>query len=241
MTAGLAAELCQSTTKPTASGKEFPCSQHASCTLFGVHLCGGHANMWKDRVARGQRIRIHPERALPIEHVCTLPPAGAPVPANSKRCSRCKKVKPLDAFALASRSPDGHHWWCVECSRAYHREHYERDRAARNATRGGNTEARTGRAPAALASVELTPTGMSPATEALAFPGWACSHSPDQYGGKRCVSCCTTRSLTYVELVAAGGTPARRRWLCHDCLAQYRARGHVAGELHGAGWSEAAA
>ena len=34
-------------------------------------------------------------------------------------CSRCGKIKPLDEFHLAKKSPDGHHWWCKECVSEY--------------------------------------------------------------------------------------------------------------------------
>lgn len=58
---------------------------------------------------------------------------------------------------------------------------------------------------------------------------WPCNHAPDQLGGIRCINCCIGKPQHYVELVARGGTPARRRWLCDACLPLFEADGRVAG------------
>lgn len=42
--------------------------------------------------------------------------------ASMKACQRCKEEKPVEAFALASRSRDGRQKWCRMCSAAYQRE-----------------------------------------------------------------------------------------------------------------------
>jgi late competence protein required for DNA uptake (superfamily II DNA/RNA helicase) len=51
---------------------------------------------------------------------------------------------------------------------------------------------------------------------------WPCNHATaHQTGRKHCIRCCTTKGLEYVSLRAAGGTPARFRYLCPDCLSVY--------------------
>jgi hypothetical protein len=38
---------------------------------------------------------------------------------SERRCKRCERTLPLDAF---NRYKDGHQWWCRECFKAYFRE-----------------------------------------------------------------------------------------------------------------------
>jgi hypothetical protein len=40
----------------------------------------------------------------------------------TKRCSRCKQVKPLSAFNKLTRSKDGRQWNCRDCNAAWHAE-----------------------------------------------------------------------------------------------------------------------
>jgi hypothetical protein len=42
--------------------------------------------------------------------------------AAMKRCSRCKQLKPLDAFNRLSRAKDGLQWNCRDCNAAWHAE-----------------------------------------------------------------------------------------------------------------------
>lgn len=58
---------------------------------------------------------------------------------------------------------------------------------------------------------------------------WRCDHDADQWGGKRCVRCCTAVGLQYVWRKPAGGSPGAWRWLCPACLAVYREIGLVDG------------
>lgn len=59
---------------------------------------------------------------------------------QTKRCSKCKDLKPLASFGLKANSSDGLNWWCRECSRsatkAYRKKNIEkvRMRAAEYAT-----------------------------------------------------------------------------------------------------------
>ena len=43
-----------------------------------------------------------------------------------KRCSRCKREKPLAEFHRNAAKPDGRQTACKECHRAYVRSHYEK-------------------------------------------------------------------------------------------------------------------
>jgi hypothetical protein len=36
---------------------------------------------------------------------------------NTKRCSKCKTVKPVDEFYKYRQSKDGYNWWCKRCYR----------------------------------------------------------------------------------------------------------------------------
>lgn len=42
---------------------------------------------------------------------------------DAKQCTDCKKTKPLLDFPRRKSSPDGHHWWCLDCKRAKDREY----------------------------------------------------------------------------------------------------------------------
>lgn len=44
---------------------------------------------------------------------------------DTKQCYRCEETKPLSEFKPDKRMADGHHSWCVDCWRAYHRERYQ--------------------------------------------------------------------------------------------------------------------
>lgn len=45
---------------------------------------------------------------------------------TEKKCFRCEEVKRLSEFKPDKRMKDGHHSWCVDCWRAYHRERYQK-------------------------------------------------------------------------------------------------------------------
>jgi len=51
---------------------------------------------------------------------------------RSKRCSACKRTKPLDAFWRRSASPDGRDRWCSDCRGTYFREWCAANRDAYN-------------------------------------------------------------------------------------------------------------
>ena len=51
----------------------------------------------------------------------------------SKRCPRCGRVLPLDAFALKKNAKDGRQVYCRECTAAMNRENYKRKHAAKAA------------------------------------------------------------------------------------------------------------
>lgn len=111
--------LCQSETRPTLSGRVNACRVTASAVLFGVHLCGTHEIVWRQRLADGQRIRIHPDRALPFDHDCTLAARMTVVDGGlTKTCRWCKETKPVAAFRPTSGR------LCRHCER-----HYMGDRA----------------------------------------------------------------------------------------------------------------
>jgi hypothetical protein len=44
-----------------------------------------------------------------------------------KRCNRCNRSKPLDAFAMQRNSPDGRRYSCKECYNKGTREQYRAD------------------------------------------------------------------------------------------------------------------
>lgn len=50
---------------------------------------------------------------------------------KEKRCSRCRAVKPLDAFGTNAATRDGHSNYCRPCESARARERVDRQRAAR--------------------------------------------------------------------------------------------------------------
>lgn len=43
-----------------------------------------------------------------------------------KKCSKCLSVKTVEEFNLSTRSPDGRHTYCRDCSKAHYRENKER-------------------------------------------------------------------------------------------------------------------
>jgi len=51
---------------------------------------------------------------------------------RSKRCSACKRTKPLAAFWRRRASPDGRDRWCSNCRGAYFREWCAANRDAYN-------------------------------------------------------------------------------------------------------------
>ena len=53
---------------------------------------------------------------------------------NTKKCSKCLIVKPLSEFRphKAGRSPDGFHYLCKECHRAYENEYRRRPNVKKN-------------------------------------------------------------------------------------------------------------
>lgn len=52
---------------------------------------------------------------------------------KSKRCTRCKKTKPLNEFYISARAKDGYTFWCRLCYREYRIIKYESiDKEARN-------------------------------------------------------------------------------------------------------------
>ena len=46
-----------------------------------------------------------------------------------KICSKCKENKCESEFRLSKRSPDGLHWQCRSCCKAYNKEYHERPEA----------------------------------------------------------------------------------------------------------------
>lgn len=48
---------------------------------------------------------------------------------ETKKCFRCEEVKPFSGFKPDKRMADGHHSWCIDCWRAYHRERYRQIQA----------------------------------------------------------------------------------------------------------------
>lgn len=111
-------QLCQS----ERSGGAAPCSLSAAVRLFGVHLCTLHERQWRAALTAGRKIRIHPLRALPLEHDCSNEP--------TRRCSKCRQDKPLSQF-----SPHGTtlNWWCRPCCAEYQRKYTKKSRAATDA------------------------------------------------------------------------------------------------------------
>ena len=49
---------------------------------------------------------------------------------KGKRCTKCKEVKPLKAFAPDKRTPDGLRHWCKKCMAENQRKAYAKRRAA---------------------------------------------------------------------------------------------------------------
>lgn len=91
-------QLCQSIITSGFFGTgEYACTIEASTVLFGVHLCGTHKLAWEQRLKRGEKIRIHHTRALPVDHQCAPPP-----PPDMKVCAGpCGQAKPLSEFYLS--------------------------------------------------------------------------------------------------------------------------------------------
>ena len=46
--------------------------------------------------------------------------------SETKRCTKCGEIKPLDEFPRNIRSSDGLNQWCKVCARAASREYYYR-------------------------------------------------------------------------------------------------------------------
>jgi phage FluMu protein Com len=46
----------------------------------------------------------------------------------TKRCSRCKKFKPLSEFHYYSRSKDGRYYYCKICKKILGRAEYQRNK-----------------------------------------------------------------------------------------------------------------
>ena len=44
-------------------------------------------------------------------------------PTTSKICSKCKTEKPVSEFRISKASKNGYCSWCIECERAYRKEH----------------------------------------------------------------------------------------------------------------------
>lgn len=110
--------LCQSViVSGPFSDRRFACSVSASTMLFGVHLCLPHARAWQSRLQRGEKIRIHPERALPLDHRCTPQPLNSTggETANGRTCrGPCGETKPPTAFYRNSRG-QSYMTWCKQC------------------------------------------------------------------------------------------------------------------------------
>lgn len=49
-----------------------------------------------------------------------------------KKCSKCRRVKPLDDFGPEKRSPDGRRYSCRKCDRERHNRYRQANREARN-------------------------------------------------------------------------------------------------------------
>jgi len=50
--------------------------------------------------------------------------------AQTRRCSRCGGVKPIDDFPMKSKATGRRGVWCRDCRRAYGRDHYRRNKPA---------------------------------------------------------------------------------------------------------------
>ncbi len=48
---------------------------------------------------------------------------------REKRCSRCHRIQPLNAFSLRQSAPDGHNNYCRRCHATYSRERAAERRA----------------------------------------------------------------------------------------------------------------
>jgi hypothetical protein len=46
---------------------------------------------------------------------------------TTKRCSKCGRELPVEAFSRHRRSSDGRAWWCRECAAAQNREYRARN------------------------------------------------------------------------------------------------------------------
>ena len=101
--------------------------------------------------AKGQRSRRHHRRLSPdhptfanvssapykrndvfvagsacLPHVSTTGSGRPMFDVQGKRCSTCKRWKPLEEFNRRSASRDGRQWACRDCNKAYHYKHFDR-------------------------------------------------------------------------------------------------------------------
>lgn len=44
---------------------------------------------------------------------------------SMKRCSRCEETKDFSCFRKNARYLDGHHSWCIDCSKQYRKDQYQ--------------------------------------------------------------------------------------------------------------------
>lgn len=51
---------------------------------------------------------------------------------QTKRCTKCGRELPLSEFSKASKSKDGHFWYCKECQSKINKENWIKRRKARN-------------------------------------------------------------------------------------------------------------
>jgi hypothetical protein len=58
---------------------------------------------------------------------------------KTKRCSKCKKILPIEAFAI-SKKGDGREYWCKECHRLYRLENLEKIKESNRKYYQENTE-----------------------------------------------------------------------------------------------------
>jgi hypothetical protein len=92
-----------------------------------------------------QNSQIEPIEAGSGHRKQEAPPAADAAPPATKRCSRCREVKPVSEFSANSQCNDGLAWYCRRCrsiyTRDWQRQHPEYMRARRRRYRRRRCEA----------------------------------------------------------------------------------------------------
>jgi hypothetical protein len=86
----MAVQLCQSVVAVGHGTQSWPCTLAASTVLHGIHLCGTHRIVWTRRLEAGQKIRIHPDRALPDQVAVEV--------LELRQCRSCGQSKTIEQF-----------------------------------------------------------------------------------------------------------------------------------------------